>query len=78
MPQRWRIRNDFKETLWAVARFDAYAQVTKGKLTSMGLNARPDDCKGAEVLCSESLPNGAFRAVVTEEMEQCASDPDVS
>ena len=30
------IRNDFKETLWAVARFDAYAQRTKeGKLTSM-------------------------------------------
>ena len=74
------IRNDFKETLWAVARFDAYAQVTKeGKLTSMWAKM-PDlmIAKCAEALAlRKAFPMELSGLYATEEMEQCAKMPDV-
>lgn len=74
------IRNDFKETLWAVARFDAYAQVTKeGKLTSMWAKM-PDlmIAKCAEALAlRKAFPMELSGLYATEEMEQCAKIPDV-
>lgn len=74
------IRNDFKETLWAVARFDAYAQVTKeGKLTSMWAKM-PDlmIAKCAEALAlRKAFPMELSGLYATEEMEQCVKAQDV-
>jgi len=74
------IRNDFKETLWAVARFDAYAQVTKeGKLTSMWAKM-PDlmIAKCAEALAlRKAFPMELSGLYATEEMEQCVKAHDV-
>lgn len=70
------LRNDFKETLWAVARFDAYAQTTKeGKLTSMWAKM-PDlmIAKCAEALAlRKAFPMELSGLYTTEEMEQCTN-----
>ena len=72
------LRHDFKETLWAVARFDAYAQVTKeGKLTSMWAKM-PDlmIAKCAEALAlRKAFPMELSGLYATEEMEQCVNKP---
>lgn len=67
------IRHDFKDTLWAVARFNAYAQTTKeGKLTSMWAKM-PDlmIAKCAEALAlRKAFPMELSGLYSTEEMDQ--------